>query len=423
MTRGYNPQRAELSANPMSNTAFGKKNRLAADSPIYLRGRNLIFGTAVVFTLAPLAFGILGLKMGIVLSVSDAVSILLMNLAVHAFAAILYPIAPASSATFLLTSLVQTTGVLASWTGGISSPVLWLLPGISFVAAFFFGRKGALFAALGVAAVVGLIGGFEPATSFNASLAILALAMFSTAFGATIDEGLAAEKRYRSALQAAWRSERTVALSVLAAGFAHEVKNPVAGILSFIANWKEETNESDRQKLILIEKNLANILELVEKTRRWDGRFIDSAAPIDISVVINEILDLFRNFIRDAKVDFETDLGPAVINAGADQVRQAILNLIINAISFAGPGGRFRVTTMTRGGRVILSVEDSGPGVSEENKKKIFEPFFSTRSSGTGMGLAVVHSVFESLQGRIEIARSDLGGAAFVISLPVAEAI
>jgi signal transduction histidine kinase len=237
------------------------------------------------------------------------------------------------------------------------------------------------------------------------------------------------------------RSQRLESLSVLAAGIAHEINNPLAFVRTNLAHLTrfaplvrkhaaqvaaaergdlEEIDDILRECLAGVDR----IAAIVAATRRLSRQPDPGRALVDLNRVCEEALGLVAfGDGRGIAVEthFEREL-PAV-RGSADQLGQAILNLLINAQQAvrALEHGRVRVATRAVAGAVEVSVHDNGAGVAPENRERIFDPFFTTKGpdEGTGLGLAIAHEVARFHEGTLEVAASELGGARFSLRLPL----
>lgn len=232
------------------------------------------------------------------------------------------------------------------------------------------------------------------------------------------------------------RAERLEAVAELSASLAHEIKNPLASIRSSVEQIaKPSLDAEDRavlQSLVLTESDrLSRLLsEFIEFARIRGGRVED----VDLSELVRNALALalqHPDAPEDARVSVEGVDRPLHVRGDEDLLHRAVFNLILNALQFAGPAGRVRVTLAgpsEDGGAPLpdaedairITVEDSGPGVAIEDLGRVFEPFYTTRKGGSGLGLAVVHRAVDAHQGSVWVDNGALGGARFVMVLPAA---
>ena len=230
------------------------------------------------------------------------------------------------------------------------------------------------------------------------------------------------------------RNERLEAVAELSASLAHEIKNPLASIRSSV-------EQLGNRALDTADKELLSALVLSESDRlsRLLSDFIEFARirsgqleSVDLCDVVRTAVALVRehpDVVPSVVVSVEGPGAPVWVNGDADLLHRAVFNLTLNAGQFAGEGGRVRVrlepdadATATTGrpldGAVRLSVDDSGPGVRDEEAERIFDPFVTGREGGSGLGLSMVHRAVEAHNGAVLVERSDLGGARFTMYLP-----
>lgn len=236
------------------------------------------------------------------------------------------------------------------------------------------------------------------------------------------------------------RVDKMAAIGVLAAGMAHEIRNPLASLSGSIQMLKSELNLNDYQE------NLMNIiLRESERLNQLITDFLLFAQPpqthkslCNVLRIIEETIELFTHspYFREGiriKKDFSKREIQAMIDP--DQMKQVLWNLLINAAQSFSDGGEIEIRLENCNGRLIenlyfsetsangnkwimISVSDSGGGISEEDREKIFEPFFTTKEGGTGLGLSIVHKIIENHNGLIKV-ESELGkGSTFSIFLP-----
>ncbi len=225
------------------------------------------------------------------------------------------------------------------------------------------------------------------------------------------------------------RTEKLSSLGKLAASIAHEINNPLAGILTFakLVSRTLADGPPDDARRAALQRNLAlieretqrcstivrNLLDFARE-RPMQPRCLDPRAPLD------EALSLLEDQLKTHDIEVERDLAavPEVV-ADFGQLRQAFLNIAFNACEAMGHSGRLKVTTRDAGDAIEVVISDTGPGIEPERLQKIFDPFFTTKEKGTGLGLSVVYGIVERHGGKISV-ESELGrGTAFTIRLPV----
>jgi signal transduction histidine kinase len=221
--------------------------------------------------------------------------------------------------------------------------------------------------------------------------------------------------------------DRLAALGQMAAGLAHEIRNPLASIQLLVELLKRELG--DRPALLELVGEVLG--ELDELTRIVNGSLAfvrphaATRAPVQLSELVDQALVCARARVPfEGKLEVEVPIGlrPSV---DAPQLERTLVNLIVNAFEAMrdakGGEGRLRIEAKLEAGELQLSVADSGPGIPPENRERIFYPFFTTREQGTGVGLAEVHKMVVSHGGSVEVRERPGGGALFVIHLPLEE--
>jgi two-component system, NtrC family, sensor histidine kinase PilS len=230
------------------------------------------------------------------------------------------------------------------------------------------------------------------------------------------------------------RNERLEAVAELSASLAHEIKNPLASIRSSVEQMASGKLASD-------DRDLLERLVLTESDRlsRLLSDFLDFSVmklgireTIDLSGVVCDGLALAQQH-PDAERGVAVELlgtdDPILIPGDQDLLHRLVFNLVLNAVQFAGPDGWIRLTLEDCSGKppprgidvaspVRVTVEDSGPGISDEHITRVFDPFYTTREGGSGLGLALVHRAVEAHEGAILVERGESGGAKFIIYLP-----
>jgi len=222
------------------------------------------------------------------------------------------------------------------------------------------------------------------------------------------------------------RSERLADLGRLAAGLAHELRNPLASIMGAQELLAQAPGlEGEYRRLMEIALRESSRLEaLVTRFLEFARPAPPRRAPCDLSALVEETLDAFRNDPAAARIELERELRAARTEADPDQLRQVLWNLVLNAAQAAGDPerggpGHVRVTCGEDGDGAYLVVDDDGPGIPPEHRERIFLPFFTTKPLGTGLGLANVHQLVDAHGGAISVETSPAGGARFRVRFPV----
>jgi len=225
------------------------------------------------------------------------------------------------------------------------------------------------------------------------------------------------------------REDRLASLGRVAASVAHEIRNPLAAIEGFAALLTRDLKDQPAQ-LRLAEKTIyaarqlnAVVGNLLSFTREMTLR----RSPCDINRTIYETLALVAPMAEDQRVEIDARLAPGLPLISADPVmlRQALANVVTNAVE-ACPhrnGGRIAIHTDVCGNTIRIVIKDNGPGVPADRKKRIFEPFFTMKEGGVGLGLALCQRIIEAHDGRIEECGEPGQGAEFVIAMTTAEVL
>lgn len=215
------------------------------------------------------------------------------------------------------------------------------------------------------------------------------------------------------------RAERLAATGELAATVAHELRNPLAGIQMTLHNLRSEIQDPE------LVQRIDRVVQEVERLTRLLNQLLDAArhapeAPreIDLAALVGDLLDLTRHQIpQGITLENRVDAG-LLCRLPQDQLRQALLNLVLNAAGALGEEGTITLRAAREGERVRLEVSDSGPGFPAEVLETGIRPFFSTRDSGTGLGLAVTRRFARDVGGELLLANRSPHGAQVTLLLP-----
>jgi signal transduction histidine kinase len=219
------------------------------------------------------------------------------------------------------------------------------------------------------------------------------------------------------------RAEQLATVGELASGVAHEIKNPVVGIsngldlvLRHVQDQPDLTpiTEEMKRQLKRIELAVRDLLAFARPRQ-------PTLRPTDLNEVVSRALTLVTPRAQKEKVALRVDIEDTLpmVNGDGELLGQAVVNLLINAIQFSEDGSSVDVATGLRDGEVVIRVQDRGPGITSEDLGSVFKPFFTTRHSGTGLGLPITRGIAEGHQGRIEVESSPGEGSTFTLVLPV----
>jgi signal transduction histidine kinase/DNA-binding response OmpR family regulator len=219
------------------------------------------------------------------------------------------------------------------------------------------------------------------------------------------------------------RAEKLAATGRLAASLAHEINNPLQAInncLHLVVN-RPLSDDKKKYYLGLAQTEVERLITLVQRTlefyRPSQGRTIET----DVNRLIENVLALSQKRLEHGRVRVHTQLQAelAPITAVPDQLTQVLLNLIINAVEAMSNGGTLTIVSAARDNWLALEVQDTGPGLTPDEAARIFEPFYTTKADGTGLGLAVSYGIIQQHGGRIEVASAPGQGSTFTVLLPL----
>jgi two-component system sensor histidine kinase PilS (NtrC family) len=223
--------------------------------------------------------------------------------------------------------------------------------------------------------------------------------------------------------EAVRRSDRLAVVGGLAAGLAHEIRNPLASMCGSIEilGGSSHLDDQERRLMHVVLSEAERLEALVRDFLSFARPTSPKLEPLDGALAVAETVELFRPQATARGIDLELRAdGPLVVRADPRQLRQVLWNLLGNAADATASGGRVRVHFSRHNHYGLLEVADSGEGIGEEDLKRIFDPFFTTKERGTGLGLTIVHRIVEAHGGELSV-RSKLGqGSTFRVALPLA---
>jgi len=220
------------------------------------------------------------------------------------------------------------------------------------------------------------------------------------------------------------RSQRLASVGRLAAGVAHEIRNPLSSIKGFATYFKERyPDRPDDQQTADI------MIQEVDRLNRVVGQLLEFARPISIKRQAISLQTLLKDSIRliedraakkNISILTRNDAGIDAVWGDPDRINQILLNLYLNAIDSMQNGGELRVQLSSEGDsqEICIKVSDTGCGINPEHLPKVFDPYFTTKSTGTGLGLAIAHNIVETMDGRIKVESRKKRGTTFTVTLP-----
>jgi signal transduction histidine kinase len=224
-------------------------------------------------------------------------------------------------------------------------------------------------------------------------------------------------------------AERLSSLGTLAAVMAHEIRNPLEAMnLNLVllerslTDPKPESAQENRtgKYLRIVKEEISRLAAIVENFLSFAR---PSGAPeerVRLDAILQQIVDLLANQAKSHKVTIGISIeGNPVVQGPPDQLKQVFLNLVINGLEAMPRGGSLRIRAETSKDDAIVHIQDTGVGIPQEQIPRLFDPFFTTRSKGTGLGLTIVHRVVLEHHGRIDVASTPGEGSTFTVTLPL----
>ena len=219
------------------------------------------------------------------------------------------------------------------------------------------------------------------------------------------------------------RQDRLALLGQMAAWVAHEIRNPlttIKGRAQLIRSESEE-REKTRRHADFIDKASDQIDLIIRDTLDFSRERETRLQPVDLNSLMAEVVDSFREEVSGQGVEVKLDLDANLpeVRGNREELRRVILNLLNNSSEAMKGKGEIAVRTCVEEGRATIELRDNGPGIPKESASKIFEPFYSSKPKGVGLGLTIVRKIIDDCEGTIEV-QSEVGkGTLFTIRLPI----
>jgi len=221
------------------------------------------------------------------------------------------------------------------------------------------------------------------------------------------------------------RADRLAAMGELTAGVAHEVRNPLGIIRASVQLVEDSRGDSKRinEATGIIKQEIDRLDRVIKALLDFGRPSEPTLRPTNVEDVVSDVVMFTRRFAGQASVELETEFasGLPLVSADADQLKQVLVNLVSNAVqAMEQTGGLIKVRVWDDDGFVFMSIRDTGPGIPAEDLRRVFDPFYSTRDAGTGLGLTIVHRIIDQHGGRIEVESELDAGTTFTVALPAA---
>jgi two-component system sensor histidine kinase HydH len=219
------------------------------------------------------------------------------------------------------------------------------------------------------------------------------------------------------------RKEKLAAIGGLAAGVAHEIRNPLSSIKGIATYFKNKFDEDSS------DKEMAGVMiQEVDRLNRVISELLEFARPPEIKLKKTDVNSLIEHSVRliekeasskDIAIKLDLSQQPLPAEIDSDRFSQCLLNLYLNSLQAMEKGGQLSIKdSLTDDSHIIIEIKDTGSGIKAENLNKIFDPYYTTKTKGTGLGLAIVHKIIEAHNGNIKVRSAPGQGTTFIIGIP-----
>jgi signal transduction histidine kinase len=219
------------------------------------------------------------------------------------------------------------------------------------------------------------------------------------------------------------QSEKMAALGAMIAEITHEIRNPLVSIGGFTRRLAKKLQSPEDKKYIdIILSEVSRLEGIIHDNLSYIKEVSPQLAEGELNALVSDILTLYEDELAQKKIRVETGLSPGLPRVAFDgqQIKQAVINVLKNAMEAMEAGGVLTVRTFSvpESGEAAIEIGDTGPGVSAKAQHNIFNPYYTTKPRGTGLGLPITNRIVKGHQGRIELRNKETGGAVFTIVLP-----
>lgn len=222
------------------------------------------------------------------------------------------------------------------------------------------------------------------------------------------------------------RAARMSALGQLSAALAHEIRNPLASIegAAYVAQSEHDAVRTS-EFLQIIRKETGRLNNLVTHFLEFARPRSPELTAVDPRLLIDSVSMLVARMATETGVQIVNEISPAApsMQCDSEQMKQVLLNLILNAIQAMPEGGQLKLSAEAFDKFLMLRVADTGPGISAQNADQIFDPFFSTKQNGTGLGLPIAYQIVQQHGGELILESNSSRGCCFALRMPVTAAV
>ena len=223
------------------------------------------------------------------------------------------------------------------------------------------------------------------------------------------------------------QAERMAELGSLTGGLAHEIKNPLSTVQLNLQLLQEDLDPHNPaysriiNRLNTVHREAGRLREILDDFLRYAGRIELDPKPVDLNRMLEDLVDFFAPQAQLQRVQLRLRKHPTPVIANVDErlLKQAVLNLMLNGVQAMTAGGELMLSVAPRGREAVIDVIDTGPGIPPDAVGKIFQAYYTTKKSGTGIGLAMTKRIAEEHGGSIAVNSEPGKGSAFSIAVPL----
>ena len=232
-------------------------------------------------------------------------------------------------------------------------------------------------------------------------------------------------RRVEDSQQALLRAEKMAAAGRLTASIAHEVNNPLQSVQNclHLAGREDLPPEKRREYFALAQTELERLMKTMQRMLDFYRPGAAKVEQVDILELLQHVLSLTSQQLGLRQIEVQAELPEELpkIYAVSSQIQQIFFNLILNALDAMPAGGKLMIRAREFENGIEITFQDTGPGIPKNRRSNIFEPFFSTKEGGTGLGLTVSYNIVTAHGGTLDLVNEDEPGACFRLFLPIGD--